>query len=60
MTFEQIIRELRGVEPRRIQEWLDLRRDPIAALSTTERACLTDAVDDLRRWLRKLALLTAK
>lgn len=57
MTFDQIIRELRGVAPNSAEEWADLRREQIAALSADERAGVTDALNDLRNYLRKLSIL---
>jgi hypothetical protein len=54
MTFLQIIHELRGLVPRDIEEWLDLRRNEIEALKADERVIVYNALADLKQWLLKL------
>jgi len=54
MTFLQIIHELRGLVPRDIMEWLDLRRNEIDALSAEERVIVYHALADLKQWQLKL------
>lgn len=58
MTFEQIIRELRSVPPRELDEWMTLRHAQILALSEVQKEVIEDAAMKLRVWLKDLAVAT--
>ena len=60
MTYEQLLRELRSVPPREIDEWMALRHGEIMALSDVDRRCVEDATMKLRDWLRHVSLLSQK